>query len=307
MMSEAMAASDGASVATDAARVETAMSELPRALAWVDIARSEPWTKDPYGFHTYVTITPELASEVLRFNARIQRNRRKEVIRRYRRDMEAGKWARTADPIRFTLDGDLIDGQHRLSALADAKDMVAVKFWVQVLEEDGVYGALDQATPRRAADLAKARAPGLRLSAAEISAAALEASDFKPRVTLSKGEQADLAIHCDEIISGLRLLPVRKMRSALQAVIIRCLKRDRDDALKFFTGVVTNNAVIDGKFEASANLLSTWLLTRPEARRPGFACDRIVVLRAIQLWNAYRKGRQPKRLPPLPESLPEVL
>lgn len=42
------------------------------------------------------------------------------VVERYRRDMEAGRWTFAGDPIRFDVDGNLLDGQHRLTALASS-------------------------------------------------------------------------------------------------------------------------------------------------------------------------------------------
>lgn len=46
-------------------------------------------------------------------NRKIQR----QAMLRYRSDILAGRWAYTADPIRFDWDGHLIDGQNRLEAL----------------------------------------------------------------------------------------------------------------------------------------------------------------------------------------------
>lgn len=40
------------------------------------------------------------------------------TVERYRRDMAEGRWVYAADPIRFDTNGNLLDGQHRLTALA---------------------------------------------------------------------------------------------------------------------------------------------------------------------------------------------
>lgn len=44
------------------------------------------------------------------------------VVERYRRDMANDRWIYAADPIRFADDGTLLDGQHRLMALAALGD-----------------------------------------------------------------------------------------------------------------------------------------------------------------------------------------
>jgi len=65
-----------------------------------------------------VNITPSLAKDWLKQSKR-NRPVSKTVVIGYRRDMDAGEWAFTGDPIRFSVNGDLIDGQHRLMALAE--------------------------------------------------------------------------------------------------------------------------------------------------------------------------------------------
>lgn len=45
------------------------------------------------------------------------------TVRRYAREMLAGRWALNGDPIRFDWDGHLIDGQHRLEALVLAGEV----------------------------------------------------------------------------------------------------------------------------------------------------------------------------------------
>lgn len=62
-------------------------------------------------------ITPELAKQWLERNIENNRGIRPQVVDAYARDMAAGRWHITGDPIRFDEDGNLIDGQHRLHAV----------------------------------------------------------------------------------------------------------------------------------------------------------------------------------------------
>ena len=63
------------------------------------------------------------ADDAIAWLTRNQNNRtlREQVITRYNRDMVSGRWHYAADPIRFDADGNLQDGQHRLTALALTK------------------------------------------------------------------------------------------------------------------------------------------------------------------------------------------
>jgi hypothetical protein len=67
----------------------------------------------------WVTVTPELATKWLGQNAK-NRHQKLRVIARYVRDMTANDWALTGDPIRFSADGQLLDGQHRLVAIVES-------------------------------------------------------------------------------------------------------------------------------------------------------------------------------------------
>jgi hypothetical protein len=62
------------------------------------------------------TVTPELAQQWLGTNLR-NRNLRPGGVAQYARDMESGRWRFTGEPIKFSVDGALLDGQHRLHAV----------------------------------------------------------------------------------------------------------------------------------------------------------------------------------------------
>jgi hypothetical protein len=68
-----------------------------------------------------VSVTAAIARDWL---ARNSRNRAISSITvlRYRRDMLAGNWIYAADPVRFSETGALLDGQHRLNAIAGIDD-----------------------------------------------------------------------------------------------------------------------------------------------------------------------------------------
>lgn len=63
-----------------------------------------------------VQVTPELANSWL---ARNTRNRKisPQSVNRYARNIEHDQWPFTGDPVRFSDENDLLDGQHRLTAI----------------------------------------------------------------------------------------------------------------------------------------------------------------------------------------------
>lgn len=67
--------------------------------------------------HAVVMVSSETAARWLTTNKR-NRPVSHDIVDRYSNDMATGLWTFAADPIRFDTEGHLIDGQHRLTALA---------------------------------------------------------------------------------------------------------------------------------------------------------------------------------------------
>jgi hypothetical protein len=64
------------------------------------------------------TITPDIARQYLGVNFGHNRKVISSYVRRYADDMAGGRWRfEASDPIRFNINGELIDGQHRLHAV----------------------------------------------------------------------------------------------------------------------------------------------------------------------------------------------
>lgn len=77
---------------------------------------------------TIMTITPDMASEMLMHNKN-NRKLRKYAVNTFADDMQNGRWETNAQPIVFNSNGDLLDGQHRLNAVIVANrpvDMMVV-------------------------------------------------------------------------------------------------------------------------------------------------------------------------------------
>lgn len=96
-----------------------------------------------------MTITPALAAEYLERNTR-NRPLRKRHVRNMAAQMKSGQWV-IAQPIIFSHEGVLIDGQHRLQAVILSG--VSVQMLVVHGVSEGAFGVIDQGPNRSASDL----------------------------------------------------------------------------------------------------------------------------------------------------------
>lgn len=97
----------------------------------------------------FVDVTPALAEKWLRQNTH-NRNIREKAVLAYARDMEAGHWAENGEAIKFAADGTLLDGQHRLNALALAG--VTVRMLVITGLANAAQETMDAGSRRNTAD-----------------------------------------------------------------------------------------------------------------------------------------------------------
>lgn len=82
-----------------------------------------------------INVTAVTAAAWLKSNKR-NRPISETVVQRYRADIVAGRWVYTADPIRFSDEGKLLDGQHRLTALSTVPGAVLPMLVITGLPDD---------------------------------------------------------------------------------------------------------------------------------------------------------------------------
>lgn len=101
-----------------------------------------------------VNISPALAEQWLETNTN-NRKVKKSYVDRMARDMAAGKWRITGDAIRFSTDGRLIDGQHRLlSCVKSGKPFYSIVVYGLPGEAQDL---IDSGVPRSTADMLSMR------------------------------------------------------------------------------------------------------------------------------------------------------
>jgi hypothetical protein len=97
-----------------------------------------------------MTVTPELAEKWL-INNRHNRKIRKSHIASLSAALKRGEWLLTHQGIAFDASGNLIDGQHRLEAIAKTK--ISAVMMVTVGADPAVYSAIDIGATRSFADV----------------------------------------------------------------------------------------------------------------------------------------------------------
>jgi hypothetical protein len=103
-------------------------------------------------FNTEV-ITPKMAKAMLDANTN-NRRPKMPIVLRYANDMLKGLWkTNTAEFIKISQSGRILDGQHRLMAVV--KSNIAIKFQVARGLEDNIFDVLDTGTARNASDVFK--------------------------------------------------------------------------------------------------------------------------------------------------------
>lgn len=97
-----------------------------------------------------ILITPEMAKELLKNNAKNRKVKHHKVAE-YAALMKAGKWkSNTGEPIKVSINGNLLDGQHRLLAVIMCG--IPIEFLVTTELPEDVFDVLDTGIRRNASD-----------------------------------------------------------------------------------------------------------------------------------------------------------
>jgi len=100
-----------------------------------------------------ITITPATAQEWMKKNTSNNRSLRYRDVKKYANDIKNGNWKITHQGIAFDADGKLIDGQHRLAAIALAG--MPVRMFVATGVDPSVINVVDSGVTRTMSDRMK--------------------------------------------------------------------------------------------------------------------------------------------------------
>ncbi len=262
------------------------------------IRRAEPGRIDlPHGTYMRVAgVTPVEAAELLA-SARKNRGLRTHIIQRMGSDMENGRYLPTNVFVLSSV-GDLLDGQHRLTAQIKVKAILDHVIFVvrDARFDESVIAGLDSGQQRSVADTATLLF-GKHVNRNVTSAIQIEAGDGTA-AHRTKAEWARIVL--DEPLAEPldRLGQGRKGAIApVLAAALRCMRKHQDDAVAFFGGVlnrdpkIRNEAGGDG-YSASANLLMRVLTDDPAAARE----RQKTMSKGILAFNAWAEQREMKIL-----------
>ena len=247
-----------------------------------------------------LTVTPSLAEAMLSFNEG-NRPRSQAVIKKYAELMQAGKWPWTPQPISFSDQFVLMDGQHRLHACVRADTPIEVNVAFGVPSE--VFSVIDTGKGRKAYDVfsingvpnAKTAAGAVRwVLAYDRGAMDLENFRHLPLTPqehyeeYEKYEDVQLSCHYGKAINSSKLGSAAMFTAAHYI----CARKNRTDADEFF------QSLADGLFSTKDSpayrlerLLRDNQMRRADTREP----YRHLFAYTIKAWNAYRKGKVVKQ------------
>lgn len=256
---------------------------------------SLPYAKPSVSFQP---VDPATAARWLNHNTR-NRKLFPQIVNKYARDMLAGNWHLAGDPIRFSHDGTLLDGQHRLAAVV--KSRMTIVFCVQRGIDSAAQAVMDTGKARTAADaitIAGGKYASLRAAVAKIAI-------LVDRDQINQAQSGGNVTHkeiLDWIASNPDELPAAEFAIAharqtdcpiaVVAYTYLMLSRiDPGDAASFWIDASTKVGLADGDpVIALTNRFA-------EARRSREHVTREMHLSAIyRAWNARRSGKTLRRI-----------
>lgn len=238
-----------------------------------------------------VYITPEMAEAMLGHNTH-NRSARPASVTAYAQDMAAGDWRWTGDPIRFALDGTLLDGQHRLMAIVESGvtvPMLVIRGLAREAQED-----IDRGVPRKYGDVLRLRG---ELNANALAALVRKVHDWNRGVrgsgSNSKATSAQLnrtlEAHPElrEIASASGVLGAHwDMPPSLIGLAWWLFSTiDREDADFFFARCADGQNMAAG--DPIYELRKVVAASRGDRGQRG---QRYLLAVTIKAWNAYRSG-----------------
>jgi hypothetical protein len=243
-----------------------------------------------------ITVTPTMAADWLETRNQRNRNISPKRVAGYIAEIQRGDWRFNGDSIRFDVHGNLLDGQHRLAAVAQAG--VPLRFVLAVGLPPEAQDTMDLGAKRSIGNILQLRG----VPDTNNMAAAAQLCWGYVNNTLSRGDTASrrgtphqVASFVDEHLETLhaailqasalkKMLPVRKSTAAAAYWIIA--QADPDNAARFW-GPLLDGA---GLVADSPILLLRNRLTR-EAGAPRKAETRQILAAYVKAWNAWAEDR----------------
>lgn len=245
-------------------------------------------------------ISPELAEKLLESqltNRRLNERR----VNTMAEDMKSGRWVENGETVKITSKGNLVDGQHRLSAIVRSGKPISTLV-VENLPEK-VMPTIDQGKARSNSDVLGLLGVNNSTHASGVTRALWELEKFgifgarvyPPRSEIVKVYNA----HADEIQDALLaahpLHKVLRNRTSTAIAYILAARKNKKKADQFVAMITEGEHPI-------AKLLIGWVERNAHRTR----AEKFVPI-LIKAWNGYVKGTTPQVLSfRVGESFPDV-
>lgn len=242
-------------------------------------------------------VTPETARQWLLKNVK-NRNLRKGMVAQYGRDMAAGEWTINGSTVVFAEDGTLIDGQHRLNAIA-AIDTPNVSYPLLV-----VRGVVEKA--KRTIDGGAKRTMSDRLSIDEVTGNTSILASLLRRARMwdrgaylnaggSSPTPSEMYAYLEnnpEVIWSAEFAASARRRILAPASVVAIAhwvmsRVNSGDAKWFFEHIIKPVDLPDGHPIWALNKK----LTAEASQRTGRVNETELLAAFVITWNAYRGGR----------------
>jgi hypothetical protein len=262
---------------------------------------------------TVENITPAKAKELLATNNK-NRKMRVRTIKAFARDMAAGRWLMAGEPIKIDTEGNLKDGQHRLTAIIEAQTSVPMLVVRGVSPES--QRVMDSGIKRNATDQldmagrknTRIMAAAARLALIEPSAGFVAEPIDQPTTTevLEFIEAFDTEITEASQMAAFFSHHIPIPPSVTCVAWMNFTQIDPDACMEFFDSMKQQR--LDGEGDPRLALIRRLTKTSHQTERMPARQALSLVYRA---WNAWRSGNTIRTLPthtrgeevPVPEKL----
>lgn len=238
-------------------------------------------------------VDPELAEQYLENNEG-NRKVRADVVDTYSRDLKAGRWLVTGDPLRIDTTGRLIDGQHRLKAVVKA----GIGAWFLVIRgvDPHVQSVLDTQAKRTAADAL--RFAGYNRNVRVISGVARSAIQYKDFMenresqaalhsTIISNPEIEQWVYAHPEVHEAALMATQLHKSAGNGLVswgmayLKLSAIDEREAREFFTDLINMST------RGPGDPRHTLLQYRPVGKTGRSALGEMLIAITVA-WNYYR-------------------
>lgn len=234
-------------------------------------------------------------------------------VLKFQSDMEAGRWHFEGAPIKISKTGKLLDGKHRLTALANTVPAMELPFVVIRGLEDDAQLYMDQGQTRTVGQQLSLR--GIQCGTLYGGVAKLYLEWTRGRLfrstsrgTTSKPEQTEWVLHNQEILSALAETGFQQVDappSVVGAFTLAVLQINPARAVKFIRALVSGASLSEGD-----PILALDRRLRNIRRSGVKVSQREYLAYFIKAWNAWVMGDRLQKLQLTnltEESFPELL